>query len=275
MDAPTYSAADVAPLLQGADWGQLILIGGQSLNTWQSRYAKSHPHILTVGPSASPDLDFVGSYKAAESFAKAAGATEAPLAAPMSETVHVATVTVTVGDRPVSVDFIRYVKGVADDVLRRHTVDLTSPDGSGTIRLIDPIACLLSRLANINGLGRHDLHPVGQAKLALELANIYIDDLLNQQATKLAQNYLLEIEGITKQWHIGKYTHVELGVVIDPPVIQASYLDDERLDARWRAKVLTRSIERSQRKMLSFEKRYSERMTRQAHIQTPHERLVV
>lgn len=159
-----YSVSDLLGILERLDasgW-QAILVGGQAVNLWCSRYADSIPQLAEYQPLVSRDLDFHG------------GITEAKLAMKLlnaggtlnsgndpSPNAAVIEVTMASGEK-LLIDILTSIYGVSTSELIRSAVKWTFTESAHQLKLrvIHPILLLESKLACYRSLpqsGRQDL----------------------------------------------------------------------------------------------------------------------
>jgi hypothetical protein len=193
----------------------------------------------------SEDVDFFGDRQAAERFAARLEAAKVYIPGPDDYTPHAAVIVGTVGDRRIKVDFLHSILGVDRASIENNFITL-----SGThkktgapidILVLHPLDCLRSRISNINDLRRKDPHSISSAQASIIVLQAFVDDLLSQGLIKEAQGVLHDLYFVTRGC-LGTPAHKEFGV--DPREILRPFLDDGRLDDRWRAFNLTSALRR-------------------------------
>jgi len=153
---------------------------------------------------------------------------------------------VVVGDldgRRIEIDFMSTILGVDDDSILDRYVTLTGTNrASGAqykVMLLHPLDCLKSRFANIDVLGRTDELSLRQARIGLRVVELYVDEILEEGDRREAQETLRQL------FFVGRD---RLRIVrehdLSPVPVMARFLDDQRLDERWRVKTLRPAIER-------------------------------
>ena len=246
------SADEVRRLLEFVSKHTPIIVGGQSINIWATLLQGQDPELDALGPLTSKDVDFFHNKEAAKALAD--GLEDGKIQIPTGDdfTPNAAVVTGRLNGREVVIDFMSAVKGVKDQSLLKHSItfaDQENPEIS--ITLMHPLDCIRSRLANINDLKRTSEHALKQAQASLKIFECYlayelsIDDI---ESRRRVTRSLQEFEYVITDRHIGRLSHVEFDKSLDLLEILTRYVEDTRLDIRWREKILTRIIARVNRK---------------------------
>ncbi|AOF96934.1 hypothetical protein [Sphingobium sp. RAC03] len=164
---------------------------------------------------------------------------------PDDTTFQTAIVHATVQGIDIEIDFLSHVKGVQRG-LEAGVVDLILPydhEGKETelaIRLMHPLHCLQSRVANVIDLGRTDGTSRRQLAAAPIVLREYIAQSLADGEKREAIDILRALFEYLRSDINGRKAH---GILrYDPIEILRHFLDDERLDARWREKSLAGMI---------------------------------
>lgn len=236
---PPEVVYDLASILQLSD--KAFIVGGQALNLWAERYSEV-AELAYYGPYTSKDLDYFGYREAAEKLADALGGT---VRIPKGDdhTPQTAIVTATLHGKTVEIDFLYNVKGVKSDSLQKQAVQLVLTvrlgDGVGQllVPIMHPLHCLQSRLSNVIDLNRKtDL-----AKRQLEASSVVLSEYLSE---RLDDGGAKHVTGVLQSLHqylltdiTGRKAHHHMRN--DPLRILERFVDDERLDERWRRITLT------------------------------------
>lgn len=235
---PPEVVYDLASILQLSD--KAFIVGGQALNLWAERY--SHvAQLADYGPYTSKDLDYFGHRQAAQKLADALGGT---LSIPKADdhTPQTAIVTATIHGETVEIDFLYHVKGVNPESLQKQAVQLVlsvrvkEETGQLYVPIMHPLHCMQSRLANVVDLGRGtDL-----ARRQLEASSVVLAEYLSE---RLQEGSAKHVTGVLQSLHqylitdpTGKKAHHHMRN--DPAAILDRFMDDERLDERWRRLML-------------------------------------
>lgn len=244
--APHLTKDEVAYVLRLVQEANAIVVGGQSMAIWARHYADYNPEIPKTYTMSSEDIDFYGNRKVAEAFAQKLGNAKLYVPDFDDHTPNSAQVAGMVGSREIRVDFMYSILGVPSRSIENNFITLTGERTDNQepidILVLHPLDCLRSRLSNINDLKRRDQHSVSTARAAILVVDAFINDLLVLGETQLAQTAIQDLRYITLTKCFGTVAHLEFG--LDPRWIFQKYLDDERLDARWRAYQLTASLMR-------------------------------
>ena len=151
-----YSAEDLFEIfanLQSANW-RAIVVGGQAVNLWCSRYHSVIPELPRYQPIVSRDLDFYGGLSEAKLAMKALGATgRLNSGTDPSPNAGVIQVQMPEGNTLV-IDILTSVYGVSSTELLRSAIawSFETPKFSLTLRVIHPLLLLESKLACFRSL---------------------------------------------------------------------------------------------------------------------------
>lgn len=225
-----------------------IIVGGQSVNIWAEYYAGKDQSLEEMGPFTSKDIDFYRNQDALEQLATQLDDSIVYVPSIGEMTANAAVVVGSLGNRRVVVDFMAGVLGVEDDSIVDNFVAIEGtvpePDRQVKLCLLHPLDCVRSRLANINILGRTDDHAIRQAVASLKILGHFIDDLLELGDYKNAQKTLHALPYLVRDMHLGSASFSNHGSDLDFCPIFERFLEDERLDQRWRELYFKRSVER-------------------------------
>jgi len=189
------------------------VVGGQAVNLWAAHYVEAYPALKAYAPFTSKDIDFFNNPEAAEHLADAI---DGDLYLPEYDdaTPSAALVVGSLKECRIAVDFMRAVAGVDDDAIKTRFITLvgSSPVNGVpvSIRVMHPLDCVRSRLANINELKRIQELPVRQAKVSIQILQHFIAEMLGQrsrEAIKHAQDTLHELEYVIRDGHKGRISH--------------------------------------------------------------------
>jgi hypothetical protein len=251
--APTYD--EIVQLLEAVGRDEAVVVGGQAMMLWAQHLIDRHPE-LNFLLAASFDVDFYGNLAAAERLAAVLGKSRLSTPKMDDNTVNAAVVRGLLNDvRPIHIDFMRALEGVEDASIRENAVMLEGADPRNgqaiAIRVLHPLDCLRSRLANINVLRRTSTLSVMSAKAAVLIVQAFVEELLDAGAGKEAQRVLMDLEFIARDAY-PTLAFKEFG--IDPADAMRPFTKDERLDDRWRAKTFCRALSRLEAKAASRRK---------------------
>jgi hypothetical protein len=189
----------------------------------------------------SVDVDFLGNSAQARYLAKGLPNSKVHLPRPFDDvTPNAAMVAGEMGGQPVTIDFMSQIIWVKEDQLKHRFLTLSAIGNNGneiTILCMHPLDCLKNRLGNINRLHRTDEMAITTALAAVHVTDGFIDELLEMGEIKDAQSALRELEFIIRDKCANKPSYSAHG--IDPSVIMSKYLDDSRLDPRYRERTLS------------------------------------
>jgi len=230
-------------------------VGGQATNFWAWYYQDVEPELKLAGPFTSEDIDYFGTVQVARSLAEA---THGRLLIPTmdDQTPSTAIVETTVNGKPIKIDFLNGVLGVKNVELKRGVIDVqveAESDGKpvqAIIKLMHPVACLKSRVANIlhPATRRTDKISKNQLRAAFVVVRRYIDDCLADGDRKEAQACISALFEYARSDQYGRVLDRELGY--DVLEILKPLLADDRFDPRYRKhqiKQMISGIERRRR----------------------------
>lgn len=120
-----------------------ILIGGQAVNYWATRYLAQEPHLKSWQPFTSKDIDFQGHL---DDVLRTANLLGRPARRPHKRmmTAFAGGVSWPIGDEISQVEFVRTLPGVKPSEVGRLAI--THTIGEHTIRVVDPISLLTCKL---------------------------------------------------------------------------------------------------------------------------------
>lgn len=238
---------DIASILEGDD--RAFIVGGQAINLWAEHYAPRAKALDAYRPFTSKDLDYFGQRAVAEKLAKGLGGS-LRVPDPTDTTFQTVIVKARVHGIDVGIDFLSHVKGVRRG-LEEGVVDLFVPyhtqEGEAElgIRLMHPLHCLQSRIANIVALGRVDDTARRQARAAPIILREFIVDALEDGDHRAATDTLRGLYTFLSSIE-GRETHLHIDQ--DPIDILRDFCDDQRLDERYRTLTLAPMIARLERR---------------------------
>ena len=239
------TAEEVGRILEIVQNTDAIVVGGQSVNLWAEHYAGRNAGFPDNGPYTSKDVDFFRNARAAEALADALGG-KLLLPKPDDATPNAAVVIGMLEDREIEVDFMTSVLGVDESSITTKYVTLggvnTVTGNTFRILLLHPLDCLRSRFANINKLSREDDLSLRQARTAIAIVKHFIDDLLVMKLTGEAQRALRDLCYVVRDGFIRG--DVAFRHDIDPLPVLRAFLEDPRLDERWRTRYLAKAVAR-------------------------------
>lgn len=173
---------------------RLVLVGGQALEVWGTLLGVRAPvaeelqgnyyHALTI------DADWLGHRDDAQWLAELLGVehTQLCIPAPDDPTPNTAVLYLERDSRIMLMDFLANVTGLENDEIKKHAADvvLTSELGQQfTLRVLDPIHCLQSRMSNLKAYQtKRDGNGPVQAAWAVDLVRAYLLQLINIGASE-------------------------------------------------------------------------------------------
>lgn len=204
---------------------------------WAEYYAENAPELHAFRPFTSKDIDYFGQKEVAM---KLANALNGKLRLPdiNDATFQTAAVEAEVNGVHVEIDFLNHVLGISRGI-EAGVVDLVIPYTRGgtratvTVRLMHPLHCLQSRVANIIKLRRTDEIARRQAEAAPIVLRAFIADALADGDQRAATDTLQALFKYLRRDYYGRDAHKILSN--DPIEIFHHFANDERIDARYRS----------------------------------------
>lgn len=192
----------------------LTIVGGQALSFWATFFLLKFPEEFSGEKGlvmTTSDIDFVGSKEAAEKCAKAWNAEIIFPNAHDVVTPNTALVKVHIPHKGIIVlDFLRDYVGYSN--IKTEIDDGVYINERQTIMVLGPIACLLSKMANVTVLRRHDEHAIGQLRTALVITRCAIKEHISELNYSEAQKALSLIMHIANKEHMGKPLFRQFGI---------------------------------------------------------------
>ncbi|MEO9130463.1 MAG: hypothetical protein ABI240_04575 [Sphingomonas sp.] len=231
---PPQAVIDIASIL--GDDERAFIVGGQALNLWAEYYAETTPELEAYRPFTSKDIDYFGQRNVAEKLAKGLGGS---VRVPNMDdaTFQTAIVDAKISGIDVSIDFLAHVLGIRRG-LEDGVVDLTIPyrledrEGEIDVRLMHPLHCLQSRVANIITLKRPDETARRQAEAAPIVLREFISDALRDGEHKDATDTMRALFAYLRRDYRGRDAHRH--ITRDPLDVLRHFTADDRLDERYR-----------------------------------------
>lgn len=204
---------------------------------WAEYYAENAPELHAFRPFTSKDIDYFGQKEVA---IKLAAALNGQLRIPdiNDATFQTAVVEASVNGVYVEIDFLNHVLGISRGI-ENGVVDLVIPYTRGnakatvTVRLMHPLHCLQSRVANIIKLRRTDEIARRQGEAAPIVLRAFIADALADGDQRAATDTLQALFKYLRRDYYGRDAHKIL--TNDPLEIIRHFASDERIDARYRS----------------------------------------
>jgi hypothetical protein len=222
------------------------VIGGQALNLWAEYYSAAD-ELAQYRPYTSKDIDYFGYRDAAQKLADALGGHV--LEPTMDDqTPQTAIVEAEVQGQLLRIDFLGNVLGVRPKALQANVVEIIVPytkdDVAGhlAIPVMHPLHCLQSRIANLVVLRRPDATARRQAEAAPVVLRQYLAQALRDGDHREATRTLQGLFDFLARDTTGRKAHRV--VDRDPLEVMKAFVDDPRIDARYREKILQPAIER-------------------------------
>lgn len=231
---PPEAVIDIARIL--GDDERAFIVGGQALNLWAEYYAARAAELNEFRPFTSKDLDYFGQRDVAQKLADGLGGS---IRFPDADnaTFQTALVTANIRGIEIGIDFLSYILGVRRG-LEEGVVDLTIPyrigedSGEIAVRLMHPLHCFQSRMANIIKLHRADDTARRQAEAAPIVLREFIAEALEDGDVRAATDTFQALFKYLRRDIYGRQSHKYLRH--DPLNIFRHFLHDPRLDERYR-----------------------------------------
>lgn len=198
-----------------------IVVGGQAVNLWASKYCERSPKLQQLLPFASVDLDFYGG-KIEVLTCKTALQGQAKLNRDFDPSPNSGVVIVKRQNLDLRIDFLASVYGLNDAEISSTAIPFPGEAklASVNIKVLHPVLCLEGKLKSLRGLpqqGRQDLRHVEMATLCVQE---FLKDFCHQEqpraGLKLVERVLdnaLREDGLSAWYRHG--IHVESAIPLD------------------------------------------------------------
>lgn len=224
---------------------RVALVGGQSVGVWAAALDPDCTRLAKHQPFTTSDIDYFGDLRAARRFAEAVGGR---LFKPSSDTMNsnsTALVRAPLGPETITVDFLHAIIGVERREILAGIEEVFVGDGHGgefTVPVISPMLVLRSRIANMLSAAtmRRDEISFNQAWAAVRIVELWAERLIGIGNVREAMKVIMGCVSHATVDHYGRRAFHHLG--IDQLDAVRSFLDDDRLDDRWRTRTLARRI---------------------------------
>ena len=237
------SFVDVRPVLAKiADLERdLVLVGGQAVNFWASRYQPRVPELGREAPFTSKDIDFCGDQKAVRICADRLGGTPR-LATPDDATPNSGTVVfVDAAGVMRTLDVVSAPFGLGAEEVHATAVAVEIPDERGASTgarffVMHPVLCMESRVHNVVGLRADYDTEQGRKQLRLSIlfAREFLRDVLDGMMD--AENPIRAVLNLNERiFRFCMHGHAKDLYRVSGVDPAKAILDDERLPAAFRA----------------------------------------
>jgi hypothetical protein len=257
-ERPPFGAADVIEISSKFEADDdAFIIGGQATNFWAWFYQDKEPDLKLKGPFTSEDIDYFGSREVAYAVAAALNG-QLLLPVEGDHTPSTAQIVTQLHGKPLVIDFLGTVLGIYDRELRNGVSilevagDIEGRSVKVLIKVLHPLLCLKSRIVNMlhPATRRTDRIARTQAEASIVIVRRYIHDALDEQnGWKEARDCLA-----TLYWYIRRDQYVkeaDLKLGIDPVTIIRAFVDDARVDKRYRELQLKKMVANIQKRRAS------------------------
>ena len=162
--------------IRDADGQPYVLIGGQAVNYWAERYISSEAELEKLQPFTSQDIDFKGNRTDVERIAQQLNL-NANYPPKVAMTALSGFIPFQIGDQKSSIEIVRRIAGISD---RIDTPAIQAMWNGKTIRVLDPISLLASKLELAATVQQRDRQDVVHLKILLPCVRAFLDELLQQ-----------------------------------------------------------------------------------------------
>lgn len=224
---------------------EAFIVGGQATFLWAGFFETVQPELEKYKPFTSKDIDYYGGIQAAEKLAGAIGGTVRTPSKDSMNSPSTAIVEANINGRPIIVDFLHGIIGIKREEFRNgvSTILLRNDDASTVeVAVMHPVLCLKSRISNIMSPAtlRRDEIAIRQMNAAWWVVRAYIGDALKDGDHKEATHCLSDLFHFLRGHQYGRTAHEV--VETDVLDILKHFVDDARLDDRWRQLTLKPAI---------------------------------
>ena len=238
-----------------ADRTDVVLVGGQAILTWVRYYERAPEFAQPDVALTTSDLDLLGSSKIAKEVAAELGARTPRVPDPDDHTPSSGVIDL--GDAGLDeerVDFVSYVQGPGDKVSQAAVTinieDLSGESGDTIpVRIMHPMHCLESKLANRVTLSRASITAQTQLEATVPILREFVSEMLaagngdhRSTAARMAVDALSHLAHYLRSDQRGK--QADLFMARDPLSILQHFAKDERLPQLFRENNIAKAIVR-------------------------------
>jgi len=231
------------------DKPDVVLVGGNAIVVWVRHYT-SAPEFAVSDVVTTRDIDFLGTPKRARELA---AAVDASIRVADTDDLGPSNAVLDLGSKNEDderIDFINHVQGPGGDVVRAAvSLPIRLPgDPVGTlttVRIMHPLHCLQSKLANRLVIGRTGASAQAQLEATTVVLREYVSEMLDQatkQSIKLAMKTLERLGDYLQRDFNGR--HADQQMARDPLVVLEQFAKDGRLPELYRQHQVAGAIER-------------------------------
>jgi hypothetical protein len=188
-----------------------VVVGGQAVNLWATKYVARAQELGEFLPFASEDLDFYGG-KIEVLSCRDALQGEAKLNRDFDPSPNSGLVLVKSADTTLRIDFLASVYGLNDSEIDDTAIAFSGQNElSGVnIKVLHPVLCLEGKLRSLRGLPQQGRQDLKHAKMSILCVKEFFTDLCQQSETrsglKLVERLLgntLREDGLSAWYHHG------------------------------------------------------------------------
>jgi hypothetical protein len=236
-----------------ADRPDVVLIGGQAVLTWASYYEDAPEFAQSDAALTTGDLDFLGSSRIAKEVAAELGASAPKIPDSDDHTPSAGIIDLgNAGRDEERVDFLSYVQGPGDRVGKAAvTIDIENlvgkPGDTISVRIMHPMHCLESKLANRVTLGRASITAQTQLEATVPILREFVSEMLaagngdhRSAAARMALDALNHLARYLRSDTIGK--QADKFMTRDPLSILRHFAEDARLPLLFRQHNIAKAI---------------------------------
>lgn len=152
-----------------------ILIGGQAVNFWATRYISVEPGMAAWLPFTSRDIDFKGTRSDAVLIGQQLSLN--PKLPPiMAITALAGAIPLTIDGHPSNIEIVRSIPGVSDQDAEKHAIEREF-EGE-TIRVLDPISLLHAKAKLALLVSQKDRRDVDHVKILIYCVRAFLREAL-------------------------------------------------------------------------------------------------
>jgi hypothetical protein len=157
----------------------VVVVGGQAVNLWATRYYQQCPQLEQYLPFASEDLDFYGGKLEAIQCSTALGG-RATLNENFDPSPNTGVVLVPFKNKQLRIDFLGSVFGLSDSEISDTALNIEGRDELSGVRLkvLHPLLCLEGKLRALNSLPQSGRQDLKHAQMSVICLNAYLQEVL-------------------------------------------------------------------------------------------------
>ena len=199
--------------LRNRDNAPYLLIGGQAVNYWASRYLEKEPLLAELRPFTSEDIDFKGDRSDVERMARQLKL-QPVFPSPVSMTALAGSIPFRSGDIDSNIEVVRSIPGAPKNV-EQTAIEIEF--GGIRLRVLDPISLLAAKLALFATIPQEHRQDGRHLRMLIPCVRLFLSELLQsiEDGELTARDWLKIARYLLKQTATKRATRVAKTLGVD------------------------------------------------------------